>query len=169
MIRSKKTTAAASLFLAGSLAACGSSPTDPDVTPSQQKDIDTLRQVTATYTDIARARSAGYTEKLTECMSDPSGGMGFHYGNPAFIDATAKVDEPEVLLYEPQPDGSLQFVGVEYVVPLSATATPPSLYGIPFHRNEAFQLWVLHVWAYRANPSGMFTDWNPTVSCAAAK
>ena len=45
--------------------------------------------------------------------------------------------------------------------------TPPSLYGLEFHRNEAFQLWVLHVWLYRENPSGMFSDWNPTVSCAA--
>jgi len=25
------------------------------------------------------------------------------------------------------------------------------------------------VWAYRDNPSGTFSDWNPNVSCAAAK
>ena len=23
----------------------------------------------------------------------------------------------------------------------------------------------LHVWAWKHNPSGMFADWNPTVSC----
>jgi hypothetical protein len=23
----------------------------------------------------------------------------------------------------------------------------------------------LHVWAWKNNPSGMFTDWNPNVSC----
>ena len=66
-----------------------------------------------------------------------------------------------------QADGSLKFVGIEFVVPLSESATPPSLFGLEFHRNEAFQLWVLHVWLYKENPSGMFSDWNPTVSCAA--
>jgi hypothetical protein len=169
MNRSRKTTAAAALFLAGALAGCGDGPTDPNVTPDQERDLEALRNVTAAYTDFSRAQAAGYTEKLTECMSDASGGMGFHYGKPAFIDGSARLLEPEVLLYEPQKDGSLQFVGIEYVVPLSASSTPPSLFGLQFHRNEAFQLWVLHVWAYRNNPSGMFTDWNPTVSCAAAR
>ena len=168
MTRSKKTTFAAVMFLAGSLVGCGDSPTDPGVSSEQQRDLDSLRRVTASYTDFSRAQEAGYTEKLTDCMSDPSGGMGFHYGKAAFIDGNARLLEPEVLLYEPQRDGSLKFVGIEYVVPLSASATPPSLFGIAFHRNEAFQLWVLHVWAYRENPSGIFTDWNPTVSCAAA-
>ena len=102
-------------------------------------------------------------------MSDSTGGMGYHYGKTAFIDGNARLLEPEILMYEPQRDGSLQLVGIEYVVPLSAAANPPSLFGLEFHRNEAFQLWVLHVWLYKDNPSGMFTDWNPTVSCAAAR
>ena len=25
----------------------------------------------------------------------------------------------------------------------------------------------LHAWIWKHNPSGMFEDWNPTVSCAA--
>ena len=102
-------------------------------------------------------------------MSDATGGMGYHYGKTAYIDGNARLSEPEILMYEPQKDGSLQFVGIEYVVPLSASATPPTLFGLQYHRNEAFQLWVLHVWLYRDNPGGMFSDWNPTVTCAAAK
>ena len=156
--------------MALSLVACGDDPTDPSgLTADQRRDLDALRAATAAYTDFSRAQAAGYTERLTDCMSDPAGGMGFHYGKAAFIDANARLLEPEILMYEPQQDGSLRLVGLEYVVPLSAAAEPPSLFGLQFHRNEAFQLWVLHVWLYKDNPSGMFTDWNPTVSCAWAR
>jgi hypothetical protein len=169
MARWKKAAPAAVALLAGSLAACGDHPARPDVTPEQQRDLDAVRGVTLAYTDFSRAQAAGYSERLTDCMSDGSGGMGYHYGRPAFIDGEARLLEPEILMYEPQRDGSLQLVGLEYVVPLSAATDPPSLFGLSFHRNEAFQLWVLHVWLYRDNPSGLFTDWNPTVSCAAAR
>jgi hypothetical protein len=162
-------THAAAFLLAGSLVACGDNPTRPDVTPAQQRDLDALRQATLAYTDFSRAQAAGYSERLTDCMADATGGMGYHYGKVSFIDGEARLLEPEILMYEPQRDGSLQFVGIEYVVPLSASATAPSLFGLQFHRNEAFQLWVLHVWLYRDNPSGIFSDWNPTVSCAAAR
>ena len=168
MTRSKQMTGAAIALLAGSLA-CNDGPTHPSVTTDQQRDLNALYAATVAYTDFSRAQAAGYSERLTDCMADASGGMGYHYGKVANIDGNARLLEPEILMYEPQPDGSLKFVGIEYVVPLSATDTPPSLFGLQFHRNEAFQLWVLHVWLYRENPSGMFTDWNPAVTCAAAR
>jgi hypothetical protein len=167
MTRSKKF-GAALLPLLGALLACNDA-THPTVTPDQQDDLNALFAATVAYKDFSAAEAAGYSERLTDCMADSSGGMGFHYGKVALIDGAVRVDAPEILMYEPQADGSLQFVGVEYVMPLSASATPPSLYGLAFHRNEAFQLWVLHVWLYRENPSGLFSDWNPTVSCAAAR
>lgn len=154
-----------------SAAACGSSQI-AGPSPEAARAIADVRQVTAGFHDFARAGAAGYTARLTECMSDAQhGGMGLHYGNPALIDGQVAVSQPEVLLYEPQLDGSLQLVGVEYIVPLSAwtAAAPPSLFGETFHRNEAFGLWALHVWAWRENPSGVFADWNPRVSCAAAR
>jgi hypothetical protein len=159
------------VLVVGGLAACGDSPTstDPNITPEQQRDLNALRRATQSYSSFSAAQAAGYSEKLTECMADATGGMGYHYGKVANIDGNASLLEPEILMYEPQPDGSLRFVGIEFVVPLSASATPPSLFGLQFHRNEAFQLWVLHVWLYKDNPSGMFSDWNPTVSCAAAR
>jgi hypothetical protein len=169
MTRSKKATRGAAVLLSGALFACAGDPTAPSLTSQQERDLEAVVGVTASYTDFARAQAAGYSERLTDCMSDSTGGMGYHYGKVAFIDGTARLTEPEILMYEPQRDGSLQLVGLEYVVPLSASATPPSLFGLSFHRNEAFQLWVLHVWLYRDNPSGMFSDWNPTVSCAAAR
>jgi hypothetical protein len=55
-------------------------------------------------------------------------------------------------------------VGIEYVVPLSFPEPAP-LFGQHFHANEDAGLWALHVWAWRHNPSGMFADWNPNVTC----
>jgi hypothetical protein len=158
----------AAAVLGGSLAlaGCGDNPNGPDAV---DRDVDAVRRATAVYADFARAQADGYTARLTGCMSDAAGGMGFHYGKEAFIDGSARLMEPEVLLYEPQADGSLRLVGLEYIVPLSASATAPTLFGHTFHRNETFQLWALHVWAHRDNPRGMFEDWNPNVSCANAR
>ena len=30
---------------------------------------------------------------------------------------------------------------------------------------NAFDLWALHVWIWEDNPSGIFADWNPRVTC----
>jgi hypothetical protein len=75
---------------------------------------------------------------------------------------------PEVLLYEPMGEGRLRLIGVEFIIPFTAwtAAEPPTLYGQTFARNETFQVWALHVWPWRENPRGMFSDWNPKVSCS---
>src|SRR5687767_12036737 len=114
MIRLKSAKRAAAVLLAASLLACGDDPAAPSgVTREQQRDLDTLRSVTASYTDFSRAQAAGYTERLTDCMADATGGMGYHYGKVAYIDGNARLTEPEILMYEPQADGSLRFVGIE--------------------------------------------------------
>jgi len=132
-----------------------------------------LRSATARFhEDTLAARNAGYTVQLTGCMTDPTrGGMGFHYGNPSLIDATVNVREPEVLLYEPEKNGRYRLVGVEFIIPYTIRprgATPPSLFGQDFKQNDIFQLWALHAWVWRNNPSGTFADWNPEVNCDAA-
>jgi hypothetical protein len=128
-----------------------------------------LRRLTAPFHNFDKALAAGYTVQITSCLElPPLGGMGFHYGNPDFINGTVNLLQPELLLYEPQANGRLRFVGVEYIVPFTfvpATADPPTLLGQEFHRNFAFGLWGLHIWVGRHNPSGMFADWNPKVSC----
>jgi hypothetical protein len=45
------------------------------------------------------------------------------------------LSEPELLLYEPQADGSFRLVAVEYIVPRPSWTAPrpPSLFGRPFH------------------------------------
>lgn len=127
-----------------------------------------LRHRTARFNRFESAVEAGWSARITECFADPElGGMGFHYGNPGLIDGTVDALQPELLLYEPQKNGRLRFVAVEYIVPFTAwtEAEPPQLYGQSFHKNEAFGIWVLHVWHVRKNPRGIFADWNPRVSC----
>jgi hypothetical protein len=137
-------------------------------TPRLERDIVRLRAATARFHSFRAAQKAGWNSPVPGCFDNPPlGAMGYHFANPALFDGTVEALKPELLLYEPQKNGKLRFVAVEYAVPYTAwtSAEPPKLYGQSFHRNDAFGLWVLHVWHFRDNPSGMFMDWNPNVSC----
>ena len=95
--------------------------------------------------------------------------MGFHYGNVGLINGSASVDKPQLLLYEPEQNGRLRLVAVEYIIPYTfvpRSAEPPVLFNQKFQQVDAFQLWGLHAWVWKANPSGIFASWNPTVNCA---
>ncbi len=136
-----------------------------------RKDLATLRRVTAPFHDFNVATAAGWSTQITPCMTDPadSGGMGFHYGNTALIDGTVRVDAPQLLLYEPERNGRLRLVAVEYIIPYtfhSRDAAPPVLFGQQFKQNDVFQLWGLHAWVWKENPSGLFANWNPRVNCS---
>jgi hypothetical protein len=133
------------------------------------QELAAVRRATASFHNFDKATAAGYGVQLTDCLEQlPDGAQGYHFGNPALIDGTASLLEPEILQYEPQAGGRLRLVGVEYIVPLNFPQPPPLL-GQQFHANEAAGLWALHVWAWRHNPSGMFEDWNPKVSCEHAE
>jgi len=124
--------------------------------------------VTASFHDFETAARAGWSTKITSCMEGPDGGMGFHYGNVGLIDGSVSVDQPELLLYEPEQNGKLRLVAVEYIIPYAAhsrDAEPPVLFGQQFMQNDVFQLWGLHAWVWKENPSGMFAPWNPKVTC----
>jgi hypothetical protein len=138
------------------------------VSKAAREQIQQLRELTKPYRDFDAAVAAGWGTQITECFQDATlGGMGYHYGNTAYIDGAVDALKPELLLYEPGKKGRLELVAVEYIVPFGAwtASQPPSLYGQSFHRNEAFGIWVLHVWHERHNPSGVFMDWNPKVNC----
>ncbi|MEP7227584.1 MAG: hypothetical protein ABI785_09510, partial [Gemmatimonadales bacterium] len=137
---------------------------------SVHQDLATLRRVTASFHQFARAAAAGWSAPITPCMTDPdgAGGMGFHYGNVGLIDGSVSVAEPELLLYEPERNGRLRLVAVEYIIPYgfhARDAAAPVLFGQEFTRNDVFQLWGLHAWVWKKNPSGMFANWNPKVTC----
>lgn len=159
------TTAPATTDASAQLAASGTRGVN-DATVQRQ--LARLRQVTATFHDIGTAMDAGWSTQITGCMASEAGGMGFHYGNVGLIDGTVRVEQPELLLYEPQKNGGMKLVAVEYIIPYTAHArsdAPPVLFGQEFKRNDTFQLWGLHAWVWAENPSGMFADWNPRVTC----
>lgn len=138
------------------------------VEPDLARKLAALRRSTDRYHDFAAAQADGYTVEVTKCMdAGTRGGMGYHYAKGELIDGTVIEARPEVLLYEPRGKG-LRLVGVEFIIPFTAWtgAQPPVLYGQSFARNETFEVWALHVWVWRNNPSGVFADWNPKVSCA---
>ena len=137
------------------------------------QDLARLRQVTSGFHDFNTASNAGWKTQITPCMTDPggAGGMGFHYGRVEFIDGTATVEKPQLLLYEPERNGRLRLVAVEYIIPYTfvpRSAAPPRLFNQDFQQVDAFQLWGLHAWVWKENPSGIFAPWNPTVGCANA-
>ena len=129
-----------------------------------------VRAATSRYHSLDDARAAGWATRVTGCLSDPAaGGMGVHYADLSRFDATVDATRPEILVYAPGPGGRLRLVAVEYAVPLDAWSAdqPPTLFGLPFHVNAAFGLWVLHAWVWAPNPAGTFADWNPHVACPA--
>ena len=136
--------------------------------PSVQRDLARARAATAAFHRFERAEPAGYGfHFLDMCMENqPVGGMGSHYVNLGLLDGVVQVDQPEALMYEPGPNNQMRLVGLEYVIPAGAwtSPNPPVLFGREFTLNQ-FDLWALHVWLWKHNPSGMFADWNPTVSC----
>jgi hypothetical protein len=124
---------------------------------------------TAGFQDVQIAEAAGYASSLDTlgCFQDATlGGMGVHYINQSLMDATVDITKPEALVYELDADGKISgLVAHEYIVPIEAwtSATPPSLFGVNFHRHPTLPLWVLHAWLWKDNSTGIFQDWNPAV------
>lgn len=141
-----------------------------------QRQLAELRRATARFHRASEAAAAGHSVLVTHpatgdaCLEDPVlGGMGRHMLDPSLVDGQVEVSAPEVVIYEPSPGGTLRLVAVEYVIPFDirgADEAPPVLFGQEFKQNHTFGLWALHAWPWKHNPSGMFADWNPTVSCA---
>jgi hypothetical protein len=151
-----------------------------DSTPvtQQDRDLASLRQAVSGLHDLTAAEAAGYATAVGDpadghtCLSDAAGGMGIHYLNTSLVNDTVIVTKPEILIYEPQQDGSMTFVGVEFIIPYSihgADQPAPVLFGEAFSKNDHFGLWGLHAWVGKKNPSGTFAMWNPDVSCQFAQ
>lgn len=144
-----------------------------DTNSANEPDIDALidevRSTTQAFHNFEVAQEAGWAVDLSGCVEHPAeGGMGHHFARPEFIDGRVNHLEPQILLYEPTEDGGFEFVGVEYIIPfdiLPADAQAPRLFDEHFHQNPTLGIWALHVWTEKANPKGMFFDWNPNVSC----
>jgi hypothetical protein len=144
---------------------------------SAASQIAQLRQLVAPFHDFQTASNAGWSTQITPCLKSgdlPStpgtGAMGLHFGNLAFIQDGGVVNlvQPELLLYEPEKNGKLRFVGVEYIVPFTdrpASGPAPTLLGQTFAQVPEFGVWGLHIWVGRHNSSGIFSPWNHKVTC----
>jgi hypothetical protein len=89
---------------------------------------------------------------------------------------------PAMLVYEPQADGSLELVAVENLVFASAWRAAGKTES-PTFRGEPYVLladkaetkvdeshgwephYELHLWLFRDNPNGMYSEFNPRVTC----
>jgi hypothetical protein len=132
-------------------------------------DLAEVRRATVRYHDVSAAESDGYGEFL-DCFDSPAGGMGQHYVDLSSLDGSVDPLRPEAMVYEIGANGRLKLVAVEYIVPNAAPpagqTTAPSLLGEEFHLNTGLNVWVLHAWIWKGNPSGVFEDFNPNVrSC----
>jgi hypothetical protein len=162
----------------------------------------TVRAATERFRDVKVALSEGYIPDPSGMCITPEmegqprqlGAMGIHYFRPDLLGITATTPRvngtgthtdftsPAVLIYEPQPDGSLQLVAVENLVFQKAwkeagKIAPPSFQGNEYYAmvdnplteaDEAHGFephYELHFWLYRDNPNGAFSPFNPRSSC----
>jgi hypothetical protein len=179
----------------GAVEAIATSRGSESTTDAVGPDLAAVRRATAQFHDISAAYAAGYTTENEPCVASPDGVMGVHAPNLSLIgDPALDPTRPELLLYVPKPNGKYTLVGVEYfqVVlvrnrltnevgpwfspdPWPAqyeVLTPtPKLFGqtfqgpMPGHTPTMPWHWDLHAWIWAHNPSGMFAEWNPSLSC----
>lgn len=139
--------------------------------------IQAVRNATARFQDVTVAEHEGYALQFG-CVTGPDlGAMGLHYVNGSLV-ASGVVDaaHPQIVIYEPTPNGGLQLIGADFLVLADAWnathAHAPELMGQLFQFFDApnrFGLppfYTLHVWAWKPNPNGAFVNWHPKVSCA---
>ncbi len=137
--------------------------------------IEKVREATERFRNVNVAIAEKWAPG-TPCVSGPdAGAMGVHFLQPTGIPTMLDVNTPAALIYEPMGDGSLRFVGVEYIImagPWDATNSGPpvlegnllNLVGEP-NRFGLHAFYELHVWAWQNNPKGSFADWNTLVNC----
>ena len=155
----------------------------------QFRGLATARSATAPFHRVASAEQAGYARlaapaPLHECIDtdvdlddqDGKPAMGIHWVNGGLLDATVDVSHPEVLVYEPKRNGTLELVALEYVVfeadwGARGTRPAPQLFGQEFmyvaapNRYDLPAFYALHAWVWKSNPDGVLAAMNPWASC----
>ena len=149
------------------------------LTPAQGALLKIVRDNTERFKDVSVAEAEGYS-LLFGCVSGPDvGAMGLHFVNLSLVElGVIDATRPQIVIYEPMPDGHLRLIGADFLVIASGwdkahPGQPPQLMGQLFHYFESpnrFGLpafYTLHVWAWKENPNGAFVNWHPHVSCQA--
>jgi hypothetical protein len=153
------------------------------LSPAQGELLKIVRQATERFKNVSVADGEGYKLQFG-CVTGPdSGAMGLHFVKMDFVGKppmtpTGEIDptRPQIVIYEPLPNGSLRLIGADYLLLADAwdkdhPGNPPELMGQLYHYFESpnrFGLpafYTLHVWAWKENPNGAFVNWHPKVSC----
>lgn len=131
-----------------------------DLSPATKQELARARNATARYHDFDRADDDGY--EFLHCVE----GEGREYVNWSLVDCNFDIEHPEALHYIRQ-GNNLRLVGVEYVIPVTCTATPPE--GFTGDADEwEFMAEDLPIWAMRAalwlpNSEGIFEEHNSKI------
>jgi len=131
--------------------------------PATLQELAMARKATAKYHDVSAAEADGYVD-----IGLYLPGEGYHWVKSSLIDATFDPSQPEVLLYAPvSGENRLEFVGVEYLVPLDLSPNPPSGFtgddDVWRMDSEGFGFWEVNAWIWLHNPEGVFSHDNPRV------
>lgn len=166
--------------------------------------LDEVRSIAEKYRDVRVAKAEGYTTDnkcvTAEMLGHPAdlGVMGLHYvrrdmlglppkpsppgsGRASGTGTHSDFRRPAMLVYEPQPDGSLELVAVENLVFAASwhaiSDAPPTFHGRPYPllkddpRTEMDEAhgwephYEQHLWVFRDNPNGAYSPFNPKVTC----
>jgi hypothetical protein len=136
-----------------------------------------VRAATAKFHSLEAALGAEYGLFYVCTDEAGRGAMGQHYVNGGLVgDAVLDPARPEAIMFEPKRGGGSRLVGVEWVVFQSAweeagNTAAPTLFGRTLtympegNRYGIPPFYQLHAWIWKPNPTGMYKDWNPRVSC----
>jgi hypothetical protein len=153
-----------------------------EATPSEKSEasglVEVVRESTERFRDVSVAEAEKYFLQFGCVSGGDAGAMGLHYVNASLVgDGELDATRPEIVIYEPIPDGRLRLIGADYLVLADAWHAkhegPPQIMGQLLHLFESpnrFGLpafYTLHVWAWKDNPTGMFVNWHSKVSCEA--
>ena len=137
-----------------------------------------VREATQRFRDVRVAEAEGYALKFGCVSGGEFGAMGLHYVNfPLVLDGELDPTRPEIVIYEPLPNGSLRLIGADFLVLASdwdsKNPAPPELMGQLLHLFESpnrFGLpafYTLHVWAWKEKPTGTLSNRHARLSCDA--
>jgi hypothetical protein len=114
---------------------------DHDGGPSTEKQkkqanalVKVVREATKRYKDVSGAEADGYVLQFGCVSGGDTGAMGLHYVNGALVgDGALDATRPEIVIYEPLPNGGRKLIGADYLVLAEAWhathSSPPELMG----------------------------------------
>jgi len=133
-----------------------------NLSPETNRELARARAATAKYHDFELANAEPEPYTFLACVP----GEGLEFVNWSLVDCNFDIEHPEALHYVP--DGNkMKLVGVEYVIPVACTATPPE--GFTGDNDEwefmaeGLPIWSLRVALWLPNPDGMFKEKNPRI------